>query len=436
MSTGTDELTDDLLDDPARLPAADRAAVRAHIEGMRAAPHIGREVFQQAEAIFGGAEVSRAEFASWLQFAARVLGHDAYAEGLAAAEPGMPWRTVWAWWRPVGRYRAQPNRLMDSGMRRRVHQGRELIEVSTYGGRDVWLDLETGDHVPAPADGTTGPVPRSGDAEREFLSALALSAPEEWGESDPVPGPDGRMRYLVNDAHGVALLDTDPEVFRNWPRGEMDHSPAERGTPGRIPRSPAPTGPLSAARIDEALAPFTVRRIPEEELPAGLQHLASRAHLRDIGLPENWTCGYDGIDPHPADAMTTPDTDALRGTRLPERLKADDLLALGTSDHGKLYLHRHDGTVHIGAALQGREAKGRVLIGLAPSLDVFTRYLEGVHRYANACWYPYPDEQDIVEVFIAEMDALAPGVFDPETPSGEVWSYFYAGITELSECGY
>ncbi|MFG2894948.1 SUKH-4 family immunity protein [Streptomyces sp. NPDC048248] len=432
------ELAGAVLDDPARLLAAGRAEVREHIEGMTAEHHMGREVFQQAEAMFGGAEVSRAEFASWLQFAAKVLGHDTYAERIAAAETGMPWRTVWAWWRPMGRFDAHPNRLMDSGACRYVHEGRELIEVGTLGG-PVWLDLETGARVPPPAQGTAQPVkgPRPGDGEADYLSVLELSVPEDWAESTPVPGGDDRMRYLVDgDAHGIALLETDPATFRDWPRGEMDHSSAEAGTPGRMPAFAAPTGPLTAERVDAAFAPFDVRRIPAEQLPGALKHPPSRRHLRDIGLPLGWVCGWESIDLLPADALTTPEDDALQGVRLPQGTQVADLLSLGTSEHGDLFLHRRDGTVFIALAAQGQDGHSWEAIEIAPDLDIFTRYLEGIRRYTNACWYPYPDEEMAAEVFTAEMDALAPGFFAPETRSGEMWSYFYAGITELSEYGY
>lgn len=73
-----DELHD-VLADPARLLTADRAAVRAHIVAAESAASVGGEVFLQAEAIFGGADVAPAEFASWLHFAAQATGHDEYA---------------------------------------------------------------------------------------------------------------------------------------------------------------------------------------------------------------------------------------------------------------------------------------------------------------------------------------------------------------------
>ncbi|MER7466716.1 hypothetical protein [Streptomyces sp. NPDC097981] len=47
----------------------------------------GREAYAQAVTILDGAEVPRAEFASWLHFGAKVLGHDDYADLVAEAEP-------------------------------------------------------------------------------------------------------------------------------------------------------------------------------------------------------------------------------------------------------------------------------------------------------------------------------------------------------------
>lgn len=104
-----DALTD-VLADPTRLLTADREALRDHLAAAEHdAESVGGEVFLQAEAIFGGAEVSTAEFASWLHFAAKATGYEEYAERIAKAEPGMPWRTVWAWWRPANWFLAQPS---------------------------------------------------------------------------------------------------------------------------------------------------------------------------------------------------------------------------------------------------------------------------------------------------------------------------------------
>ncbi|WAT98648.1 hypothetical protein [Streptomyces nigrescens] len=36
----------------------------------------------------------------------------------------------------------------------------------------------------------------------------------------------------------------------------------------------------------------------------------------------------------------------------------------------------------------------------------------------------------MTEVFAAEMDALAPGLLDPETPRGVLWSHFTWALTE------
>ncbi|MGW1378622.1 SUKH-4 family immunity protein [Streptomyces sp. NPDC002446] len=416
---------DGVLDDPARLLAAERAEVRAYIDASDGLRSVGREVFQQAEAVFGGAEVPRAEFASWLHFAARALGHEAYAERIAAAEPGMPWRTVWAWWRPVGKYVAHPNLTYLNTLGLQTHNGRELLRVRAA-WEDTWLDLQTGAQVPGPPEEAVVDLRSPNEAKdaRPRLYDWELCAPEAWAGARALVGEDGHTRHLVSDTCGLALLETDPAVLASWPRGGMDHESAEEGTPGRIPSFPAPTGPLTAERLDEAFAPVAVVRVPEHELPAALEHPASRAHLRDIGLPSWWACAWTTFEPCPAGKMTPPDEDAAA---LPEGLAATDLLTLGSSEHGELYLHRREGSVHI-------VEDGDELIRLSPDLDHFTRVLEGVRRYMDACWHG--PEETPHDDFLAEMDALAPGTVDPSGPSGRVWQYFVAGITELNEDGF
>ncbi|MET9699736.1 hypothetical protein ABZY31_22825 [Streptomyces sp. NPDC006529] len=106
-------------DGPATLRSAGPARARELADAASPSER-GREVFAQAEAVFGSAEVTRAEFASRLHFAATVLGRRAYADQLAAAEPGLPWRTVRAWWRPAAPTTVRgkrPRRL--TGTRRR-----------------------------------------------------------------------------------------------------------------------------------------------------------------------------------------------------------------------------------------------------------------------------------------------------------------------------
>ncbi|KOT89998.1 hypothetical protein ADK86_27365 [Streptomyces sp. NRRL F-5755] len=431
------EEADGLLDDPARLLGTDRAAVRAYTSAGDGADSVGREVFQQAEALFGGQEVPRAEFASWLHFAAKVLGHDAYAEQVAAAAQGMPWRAIWVWWRPVGRCMAHPNLSESNEALRHIHEGREVLEVKGH-WEDTWLDLETGSSIPAPAKGTTAPAGRSylRDESVEYLDEWELYAPHSWGTAAPMPGRDGRMRYLVEDAHGLALLDADPAVLRGWPRGGMDHASAEDGSPGKVPLATSAEGPLTALRIAEAFAPYAVQRIPAGELPAALEHKASRAHLTDIGLPVWWSCGAITFEPRPAEEMTVLSHGALQGIRLPEGLQADDLLALGTCESGDIYLHRREGTVHIHASAHDLGTPDDVMVELAPGLDLFTRCLEGVRRYANACWYPYPDEPDMGQMLVMEMDDHAPGLFDPDTHSGMLWEHIFAGITAIGPDGY
>ncbi|MGW4753942.1 SUKH-4 family immunity protein [Streptomyces chartreusis] len=432
---------DDVLADPARLLTADRAAVRDRIAAAADADGVGREVFLQAEAIFGGADVAPAEFASWLHFAAVATGHKEYAEGIAKAEPGMPWRTVWAWWRPANRFTAHPSLNGDYyQVRRRLHEGRELVEVVDWRG-PLRLDAETGRRVTVEDEQTLSDadLPRAA-LDASALYEWALTAPEGWEGAVAFAVDGGRTRHLVQSPHGIAVVETDADVLQDWPRGKgIDSTSSEEPPPGPAPATRRPTGPLTAARVDDAFGERHVLRLAEDDLPAALEHPGSRRHLREIGLPTWWICGMAEYETLPAAAML-PSADGdgdLPEDGLPDGMSTADLIALGTCEYGELYLHRHAGTVHIWSGLEG-PTEG-TLVELSPDLDVFTRALEAIYRYGNACWHPYPVEEDqdaVARVFLDEMEELAPGLFDPEAPSGILWSWLYAGITEVSVDGY
>lgn len=266
---------------------------------------VGREVFLQAEAIFGEADVAPAEFASWLHFAAKATGHEEYAERIAAAEPGMPWRTVWAWWRPANWFMAHPSLNGDCyQVRRRLYEGRELVEVVDQRG-PLWLDAETGRRVKVQDEGTLTEAPRSPEAlDAPELHNWDLTAPESWEGAVAFAAEGGRTRHLVENTHGLAVLETDAEVLRDWPRGKgIAPMSSEEPPPGPEPAHRRPTGPLSAARVDDAFGERHVVRVPESALPGGLEHPGSRRHLRDIGLPAWWVCHGAEYQTHSADAM-------------------------------------------------------------------------------------------------------------------------------------
>ncbi|MFE6176769.1 SUKH-4 family immunity protein [Streptomyces sp. NPDC056464] len=431
---------DDVLADPARLLTADRAAVRDRIAAGDAVDGVGREVFLQAEAIFGNAEVTPAEFASWLHFAAKATGNEEYAESIAAVEPEMPWRTVWAWWRPANWFVANPSLNGDYyQVRHRLHEGRELIEVADNWRGPTWLDAETGRRLQVRVQEPLPEAPLSLEAlNAPELYEFDLVAPESWEHAAAFSAEEGRIRYLVNGNHGLAVLEADEKVLLDWPRGEgIDCSSSEEALPDPEPELRRPTGPLTPARVDDAFGERHVMRIPESGLPEGLEHPGSRRHLREIGLPTLWMCHGAQYEARPADAMRPPADGDLSGNGLPDGVRTSDLIAFGQVDYGELFLHRHNGSVHMWSLLD-RKAGGK-LVQLAPDLDVFTRVLEAVYRYSNACWHPYPVErgQDAVTaVFLAEIDELAPGLLDRTTPSGHVWSWFYAGITELGVDGF
>ncbi|MDI3406313.1 hypothetical protein [Streptomyces cavernicola] len=400
---------------------------------------VGLEVFQQAEAMFGGAEVPRAEFAAWLHFAAKVLGHEEYAEQLAAAEPAMPWRALWTWWRPVGARLAHPN-LSYASVKRYEQEGRQLLHAS---GRfeDTWLDLETGRRRPAPDPEGPQPVeiPRVRADEDAYLRTYELSAPDSFGYAHPLPGPDGRVRYLVDDPHGIALLDTDPAVLAAWPRGRMDHDSAEAGSPGcafvwarSLPD--VDEQPLTTERLVDSFGPSVeVALIPEDKLPAALEHPGSRAHLTGIGFPVSWQCGFASVDLLPPDEMAPPAEDELPDVEIPDGVEPADLLALATSEFGRIYVHRRDGSVHIAASADDLGAPHDVLVRLADDLDHFVRCLEAAYLEMSRAWHPYPDESgssgDI---------CIAPGLefLELHSPEFEIWRCLLAGVTELNEDGY
>lgn len=429
---------DEVLADPARLLTADRAVLRGHLDDSDRARSVGGEVFLQAEAIFGGGHVTSDEFASWLHFAAKATGHHEYADRVAAAGPGMPWRTTWAWWRPPNWFPARPSLNGDYFQVRRCLDGeRELIEVTDQRG-PLWLDAATGRRVTV-VDGTslTGAPAAGGPGTVPALCDLNLSLPEEWEGAEAFAADGGRTRHLVESVHGIAVVETDADTLRDWPRDAgIDPTSAEEPPPGPAPAVRRPTGPLTAARVDDAFGERHVVRIPDERLPEGLAHAGSRRFLRDIGLPTWWVCHSGQYETRPADGMRPPAREDLAGKGLPDGVAAEDLIAFGDTEYGELYLHRHDGTVHIGSRPTGHDA---ALVLLAPDLDVFTRVLEAVDRYRNACWHPYPVEggqEDVTELFLAELAELAPDLSDRDTPTGTVWSWLYAGITELGVDGY
>ncbi|POX62952.1 hypothetical protein C3492_13750 [Streptomyces sp. Ru62] len=435
----TDDL-DGVLADPARLLIADRAPLRDHLSHDDRARCVGGEVFLQAEAIFGGAEVTPAEFASWLHFAAKATGHDAYADRIAAAGPGMPWRTVWAWWRPAHWFPVHPSLNGDYFRVRRCGDGdRELVEVTDQRG-PLWLDAATGHRVTGVDEAAlTDASTATGAAEAPALYELDLFLPEEWEGAVAFATDGGRTRYLVESVHGIAVVETDADSLRDWPRGAgLDPTSAEQPPPGPAPAVRRPTGPLTAARVDDAFGGARhVVRIAERDLPEGLIHAGSRRYLREVGLPAWWVGHSAQYETHPLDAMRPPAEGVLSDESLPDGVAAADLIAFGTTEYGELYLHRHDGAVLIRSRLTRRTEE--VLVPLAPDLDVFTRTLEAVDRYRNACWHPYPVEggqEAVTELFLAELAELAPDLSDQDTPTGRVWSWLYAGITELGVDGY
>ncbi|MGW6817771.1 SUKH-4 family immunity protein [Streptomyces sp. NPDC055005] len=422
-----DDDLDALFSCPSALLAAGPARVR---ERVAAAGGVGREVFTQAEAVFGRERVSRAEFASWLHFAAKVLGREAYAELTAAAEPGMPWRTVWAWWRPVGAHRAEPNLSGDWSVD--VHDpvtdsaegdGGEgpLLKVWSLWTGDRWFDLGTGTLRPAPAAGTY--AERAGEPEDEGPALFdgdddgrRLVCPGTWEE----PVHLGGGRFLFAEARGLVVVERgEAAPAADPPAGGADPGSWERGggEPWFLDPGPSAT-PLDAARLDAVFDGDTMVRVAPDRLPAALTHAPTRELLVGVGLPRHWAAGVTAF-------------------------------ALGYDEAGPEADREGQGAgpVHLGAFEQGFASSVRVLVRpdtgevlaclgegaplpLARDVETFLRLLEAVRRYMGACWDPYPGEDGIGD-FLREVELLSPG-----SPEHEVWGQVFSAVTVLGVYGY
>ncbi|MFE2144478.1 SUKH-4 family immunity protein [Streptomyces sp. NPDC059456] len=425
---------------PAALLEAGAARVREWY-GPQAGGGTGREVFTQAEAVFGHADVSRAEYASWLHFAAKVLGHDAYAEQVAADEPGMPWRTVWAWWRPVGAFRAVPNLSGDASAEVFDRPGgpggpggRSLLKVWSLWTEERWFDLATGEPCPAPAAGEfTERTQEPGEGEPVLFDpdedAWALHCPGTW--EDPVPL--GAGRFLLTEARGVVVVERNAAVDASgWPTGGADSAAWEEGAGEPWFAGPAPGGaPLDAARLEAVFGADWTVRVPPALLPAELTHGPTRELIGAVGLPRHWAAGVTSFrlawtEQGPPRAPECGETEPGVG----------GLLHLGTfemghADEGEVFVHPRTGAVSM-----VREGEGP--FPLARDTETFVRLLEAVRRFMGACWDPYPAEDGHGE-FRCEVAELEPGVLesdDPEEPGAAVWEHVFASITELSVYGY
>ncbi|MFF0744042.1 SUKH-4 family immunity protein [Streptomyces sp. NPDC004111] len=435
---------DALLADPAALLHADRDSVREELTSRArrtAAAEDGRAVFRQAEAIFGLQDVPRAEFAAWLHFAATVLGRSAYADRIRAAAPDMPWSTEWAWWRPVGHYVADPNLSGDCSAAHLRHEGRELIQVDGLWCDDRWFDAHTGAPVdPVPEDEAEDWGP--GRAAEEVLpvlfdedpSAPALSVPPTWEYAEPL---DTEGRYLIEEPRGIAVLRIHNDVLADWPVGGVSYESSEDGGCDLDP-SPELGLPLTAARMDDTFG-AGVRRVPEADLPAALEHGPTRKFLSGVGIPGWWAGGASGFS---ADSVPTP----LDGH--------PDLLVLGSldlgHDEGEVCVHRTTGTVHFvrsdedgdgdGTGGDGTggddDGDGGTVVRLVRDVETFTLFLENLRRYMSASWDPYPEESGAEFEYESRMERLDPEAFADGAPSREIWEQVFAAITVLGVYGY
>ncbi|MFF3617466.1 SUKH-4 family immunity protein [Streptomyces sp. NPDC002580] len=406
-----------LFASPAALLAADPAVLT---DLPAAGGGAGREAYAQALTILDGVAVPRAEFASWLHFGAKVLGHDAYAALVAEAEPGMPWRTVWAWWRPVGAYRAEPNLSGDSDVEvQEAPDGRLLLKLWSQLTPERWLDPATGERVPAPADGEFAERPYDAPVVGPVLfdpdDDHGLHQPETWEE----PAPLGEDRVMFFESRGVVVLERN-STSADGAAGSEAVSWGEGG-----PWFSGPTAaetPLSAARLEEAFGRDGMVSLTQEQLPVALTHGPTRELAVTAGLPTWFAAGV-------ATFTLAWNDGKAHGLETDE----NGLLHLGTfqlayADTGRVLVHPTTGAVSM-------VRNGRDPFPFARDTETLVRLMEAVYRFMGACWNPYAGELGERD-FLAEVAALEPLSVDGETPAGEVWGHLFAAIVELSPWGF
>ncbi|MFD8142203.1 SUKH-4 family immunity protein [Streptomyces sp. NPDC059708] len=414
----TRDALDTLFSSPAALLASGPESVR---DLPATGGGAGREAWAQAVAILGGTEAPRAEFASWLHFGATALGHEAYAGLVAAAEPDMPWRTVWAWWRPVGAYRAKPNLSGDADVQ--VHEapdGRLLLRVWSQWTPEHWRDPATGERVPAPAEGefterpydapVEGPVPFDPDGEEH-----GLHLPDAWEE----PVPLGGGRVLFSDPRGVVVLEHNGAAAH--PAGGAEALSWGEAAPWFAGPAPAEV-PLDTARLEEAFDADGMVVLTPDQLPAALRHAPTRELAVAAGLPTWFAAGVA--------TFTLAWAGGKGGALEPDE---HGLLHLGTldlayADTGRVLVHPETGAVSL---VRGGEGP----FPFARDTETFVRVLEAQYRFMGACWDGHPGE-DGERDFLREVAALEPLTVDEDAPAADVWGHLFAAVTELSPWGF
>lgn len=403
---------DTLFASPAALLAADHEALG---ELPATGGGAGREAYAQAVTILDGAEVSRAEFASWLHFGAKVLGHDAYADLVAEAEPGMPWRTVWAWWRPIGVYRAKPNLSGDANVEMyEAPDGRLLLKLWSQWTQERWLDPATGEQLPAPADGEFAERPYDSPVEGPVLfdpdDDHGLHQPGTWEE--PVPIGGGRVMFF--EPRGVVVLERNGKAVG----GPADSDAVSWGRGGLWFAGPTPAeAPLNAARLEEAFDANGMALLTQDELPAALRHEPTRELAVTAGLPTWFAAGVA--------TFTLAWVDGKAYGMEPDE---HGLLRLGTfdlayADTGRVLVHPETGAV-----LMSRGGDGP--FPFARDTETLVRLLEAVYRFASACWNSHPGENGKQD-FLREVAALEPLTVDEGSPAQEVWEHLFAALVDL-----
>ncbi|MFF4695657.1 SUKH-4 family immunity protein [Streptomyces chattanoogensis] len=266
----------------------------------------------------GAWSLSQGEWVAWLHHAAVGAGRTERARQLAESGIGMPWKTIWSHWRPHGEFgplRGEAGRIDEIAMI--SAPGGDLLlaarDTTTYRSTDPdhrylrqEFDSVTGEPCGDPVT-VMEPLNESGwvydDRVQDGRSgAFAERLDDEWdfeGESDfPLP------RSPLSVAQGIGFDDTwvlagDGGIFAvTCHARQQPDEPAWLSAPLIGPRSrPAPpevpAQALSAARgepggrawLEETFGTGACLQHPEDALPDGISHSATRNFLAEVGLP-------------------------------------------------------------------------------------------------------------------------------------------------------
>ncbi|MFJ9122380.1 SUKH-4 family immunity protein [Streptomyces sp. NPDC102394] len=397
------------------------------------------------------------EWVAWLHHAALCAGRTELADQLVSAAAELPWRTVWTRWRPPGLFGLRPQ---DAG---RVDEfGITSLEPDAL--LVTARDTTTGKHAspryayvrqewnPATGDRASAPVTVRGalvEGDWDWVDARsrAEDSPivfarhgERGWEHNPPAGSPVPPRCPASVTQAVRMADTwcvagTEGLFAVTTSAVDDHVqppyPAKPLVATHCQPSPWPLPGRAAAALrgdalrewlEETFGASACHQLDPDQVPAGIDDIAARRFLTDIGLPEIRDFLHLAITPRgdrPLHEVAWPG----RGRNVPRHLRARSeppsngpFYELGSWMYSKLLL---DGTT--GRVL--RDTTGGLPEPLAgSSLVQFFAMVRLFDEFRRAHRPGAPDHKDA-------RNSLATWCrhIDPEAAQGEVWTHILQG---------